>query len=113
MIVQQAIMETQIEQQQQEDYLEQEYEEVQPFFRPKNYDDQAVPALALKAPIDYNQVTDDVGGGIGGSKAPDESESLEYRDIPPTMKMFADALCPYYGELVCVKVFHRRWQFRE
>ena len=29
------------------------------------------------------------------------------------MKTFADALLPFYGELVCVKMFHRRWQFRE
>lgn len=29
------------------------------------------------------------------------------------MKTFADALLPYYGELCCAKIFHRRWQFRE
>lgn len=68
--------------------------------------------MALKQPIDYNAVSDDVGGGIGGSAKP-ENESLEYRDIPPTMKTFADAVLPYYGELCCVKMFHRRWQFRE
>jgi hypothetical protein len=72
-----------------------------------------VPALALQQPIDFNQVNDEVGGGIGGSAKPDENESLEYRDIPPTMKTFADALLPFYGETVCVKMFHRRWQFRE
>ena len=58
-------------------------------------------------------MTDDVGGGIGGSTKPGEDESLAYRDIPPTMKTFADAILPYYGEMVCVKMFHRRWQFRE
>lgn len=44
---------------------------------------------------------------------PGDDESLQYKDIPPTMKTFADALLPYYGESVCVKMFHRRWQFRE
>jgi hypothetical protein len=67
----------------------------------------------LKQPIDYNAVNDDLGGGIGGSAKPDENESLEYRDIAPTMKSFADALLPHYGEICCVKLFHRRWQFRE
>jgi hypothetical protein len=52
---------------------------------------------------------DDTNGGIGGSEKPDQNESLEYRDIPATMKTFADALLPFYGELCCVKIFHRRW----
>lgn len=29
------------------------------------------------------------------------------------MKMFADALLPFFGEMCCVKMFHRRWQYRE
>jgi len=29
------------------------------------------------------------------------------------MKTFADSILPYYGETTCVKMFHRRWQFRE
>ncbi len=37
----------------------------------KNYDDQAVPALALKEPIDYKNINDETGGGIGGSAKPD------------------------------------------
>jgi hypothetical protein len=52
----------------------------------------------LQQPIDFNLVSDEVGGGIGGSLKPDENESLEYRDIPATMKAFADALIPFFGE---------------
>ena len=69
--------------------------------------------MGLKQPIDFNLVSDEAGGGIGGSVKPDQNESLEYRDIPATMKTFADALVPYFGEMVCIKMFHRRWQFRE
>ena len=29
------------------------------------------------------------------------------------MKLIADSILPNYGELCCVKMFHRRWQFRE
>jgi hypothetical protein len=29
------------------------------------------------------------------------------------MKSFADGLLPYYGEDCVVRLFHRRWQFRE
>lgn len=29
------------------------------------------------------------------------------------MKGFTDALLPYYGEPCCVRLFHRKWQFRE
>jgi hypothetical protein len=58
-------------------------------------------------------VSDEVDGGIGGSEKPDQSESLEYKDIAPTMKLIADSILPYFGELCCVKMFHRRWQYRE
>lgn len=39
------------------------------------HDDQAVPALALKAPIDFNLVTEDdpLGAGIGDSNKPDQN----------------------------------------
>lgn len=78
------------------------------------YDELAVP-MAGKAPIDFNKVgaeDDEVAGGIAGSAKPAEEE-LKYSEIPSTMKSFADALIPYYGEECCVRLFHRRWQFRE
>jgi len=31
----------------------------------------AVPALALKQPIDFNNITEETGGGIAGSAKPD------------------------------------------
>lgn len=83
-------------------------------FRAKNVDEQPVPAALLKAPIDFNTVDEDnMQGGIGGSEAPDAAESLRYIDIHPTLKSKADAILPFFGEECTVKIFHRRWQFRE
>ena len=50
---------------------------------------------------------------IGGSEAPAAGEGLRYQDIAPTLKSKADAMLPLFGEECTVKVFHRRWQFRE
>ena len=50
---------------------------------------------------------------IGGSEAPAAGEGLRYQDIAPTLKSKADAMLPFFGEECTVKVFHRRWQFRE
>ena len=70
--------------------------------------------MGLKAPIDFNTVDEDnVQGGISGSVAPGENESLKYADINPTLKSKADAIIPFYGEETAVKIFHRRWQFRD
>ena len=33
--------------------------------------------------------------------------------MPPTVKGFTDALLPFYGEDCCVRLFHRKWQYRE
>ena len=74
--------------------------------------------MAGKEPIDFNKVgeggpgEDENTGGIAGSAKPADDE-LKYSEIPSTMKSYADALLPYYGEEVCVRLFHRRWQFRE
>ena len=54
-----------------------------------------------------------IEGGISGSVAPGENESLKYSDINPTLKSKADAVVPFYGEETAVKIFHRRWQFRD
>jgi len=74
-----------------------------------------LPALAMKAPIDFNTVTEEAegGGNIGGSAKPGADESLKYTDIASTLKSIADGLLPYYGEDCIVRIFHRRWQFRE
>jgi hypothetical protein len=68
--------------------------------------------MAGKEPIDFSKVDGDESGGIGGSAKPGDEE-LKYSDIPSTMKGFADGLVPYYGEDCVVRLFHRRWQFRE
>ena len=38
---------------------------------------------------------------------------MRYTDIKPTLKSKADAILPFFGEDCTVKIFHRRWQFRE
>jgi hypothetical protein len=38
---------------------------------------------------------------------------LKYTDIPSTVKSIADGLLPWYGEDCCVRIFNRKWQFRE
>jgi hypothetical protein len=60
-------------------------------------------------------VTDDnANAGIGGSLRPAVEESeLNYRDIPATLKQYADGLLPWYGEDCCIRLFNRKWQFRE
>ena len=69
-----------------------------------------MPALGLKAPIDFNTVNEEnIEGGISGSVAPGENESLKYTDIHPTLKSKAEAILPFYGEETAVKIFHRRW----
>ena len=50
---------------------------------------------------------------IGGSEAPAAGEGLRYMDIASTLKSKADAMLPFFGEECTVRVFHRRWQFRE
>jgi len=50
---------------------------------------------------------------IGGSEAPDAGEGLRYMDIASTLKSKADMMLPFFGEECTVRVFHRRWQFRE
>jgi len=68
----------------------------------------------LQNPIDFNTVTEDnIVGGIAGSEAPDAGEGLRYIDIKSTLKSKADAILPFFGEECTVKIFHRRWQFRE
>ena len=83
-------------------------------FKAKNVDEQPVPALSLQAPIDFNTVDEDnIAGGIAGSQAPDAGEGLRYIDIKSTLKSKADAMLLFFGEECTVKIFHRRWQFRE
>ena len=70
--------------------------------------------MFLQAPIDFNTVDEDnIAAGIAGSQAPDAGEGLRYIDIKPTVKSKADAMLPFFGEECTVKIFHRRWQFRE
>lgn len=79
-------------------------------------DEQTVPALMLKKPIDFNTVDEDNyqgGGTIGGSAVPDAEEGMRYTDLNPMLKSKADAILPFYGEETTVKIYHRRWQFRE
>ena len=80
-------------------------------FRAKNYDDQLVPALALKQPIDFNTVGEDVegGGGIGGSEKPDEKDGLQLRDIHPTLKSMAANIVNQFGEDCVVRIFNSKW----
>ena len=56
---------------------------------------------------------DNIEAGIGGSEAPQDGEGLHYTDIKSTLKSKADAILPFFGEDCTVKIFHRRWQFRE
>jgi hypothetical protein len=74
-----------------------------------------VPALSLKQPIDFNTVEDGIegGGGIGGSAKPDETESLNYKDIHPTLKSKAANIVNQFGEDCVVRIFSQKWQFRE
>lgn len=73
-----------------------------------------MPAVFLNKPIDFNTVDEEnYQGGIGGSEAPADGEGLRYIDIKPTVKSMADAILPFFGEDCTVKIFHRRWQFRE
>jgi hypothetical protein len=69
----------------------------------------------LKQPIDFNTVGDEVegGGGIGGSAKPDPMEGLKYSDISSTLKSKADAIVQQFGEDCVVRMFDRRWHFRE
>ena len=68
----------------------------------------------MRAPIDFNTVTEDnYAGGIGGSQAPDPGDGLRYIDIKSTLKSKADAILPYLGEEFTIKIFHRKWQYRE
>lgn len=70
--------------------------------------------MAGKEPIDFNKVGEEgpegeaTSGGIAGSAMP-ASDELKYSEIPSTMKSYADALLPFYGEDCCVRLFHRRW----
>mmetsp|Transcript_11572 Transcript_11572/g.15656 ORF Transcript_11572/g.15656 Transcript_11572/m.15656 type:complete len:150 (-) Transcript_11572:719-1168(-) len=84
-------------------------------FKAKNVDEQVVPASLMSQPIDFNTVNEEnyQGGAIGGSVAPDAGEGLRYVDIVSTLKSKADAMLPFFGEDCTVRVFHRRWQFRE
>ena len=73
-----------------------------------------MPASFLHQPIDFNTVDENnFQGGIGGSEAPDAGEGLRYIDIKSTLKSKADAMLPFFGEDCTVRIFHRRWQFRE
>lgn len=75
-----------------------------------------VPALSLKKPIDFNTVGDEIegGGGIGGSVKPDQIlESLNYKDINPTLKSLAASIVNPFGEDCVVRVFNGKWQYRE
>jgi len=74
-----------------------------------------VPALNLKSPIDFNTVEDGIegGGGISGSTKPDETESLSYKDIHPTLKSKAASIVNQFGEDCVVRIFSQKWQFRE
>ena len=87
---------------------------MKPKFRAKNYDDQTVPALALKQPIDFNTVGEDIegGGGIGGSQMPDDS-GLLYKDIHPTLKSKAANIVGKFVEDCVVRIFNSKWQYRE
>ena len=68
----------------------------------------------LTQPIDFNTVDEEnYHGAIGGSEAPTAGEGLRYVDITSTLKSKADAMLPFFGEDCTVRVFHRRWQFRE
>ncbi len=71
--------------------------------------------MYLQKPIDFNTVDENnyQGGVIEGSEAPDQGEGLRYIDIRSTLKSKADAILPFFGEECTVRVFHRRWQFRE
>lgn len=53
------------------------------------------------------------GGGIGGSAKPDETESLNYKDIHPTLKSKAANIVNQFGEDCVVRIFSQKWQFRE
>ena len=68
-----------------------------------------------KTAIDFNTVDEEKNsGGIGGSAKPQIDEGgLKYTDIPSSLKLYADALLPFYGEDMCVRLFNRKWQFRE
>ena len=80
----------------------------------KNHDNLVIPAGG-KTAIDFNTVDEELNsGGIGGSAKPKVDEGgLKYTDIPSTLKLYADALLPWYGEECCVRLFNRKWQFRE
>lgn len=78
-------------------------------FKAKNFDDQELPASKLKAPIDFNTVTEDSIAGIGGSVRPQQDKEMRYTDIPSTHKSIADGLVSYFGEECCIKMFNRQW----
>jgi hypothetical protein len=96
-------------------YLSNNQSNSKPKFRAKNVDDQTVPALRLKEPINFQTVGEDIegGGGIGGSVKPDAEEGLNYKDIHPTLKSKAASIVNQFGEDCVVRVFNSRWQHRE
>ena len=65
----------------------------------------------MKQPIDFNTVGDEVegGGGIGGSAKLNDQESLNYKDIHPTLKSKADSIMPHFGEDCVVRIFNNKW----
>lgn len=67
-------------------------------------DDEVVPALGMKKPIDFNTVGDDdlPGGNINNQENNNSvsasQEELKLSNIPTTQRPIADAMVPLFGE---------------
>ena len=72
-------------------------------------EDQVVPALGMKKPIDFNTVEDlSQKEDVSASQ-----EELSLANIPVSQKPIADAMVPLFGEQTACLIFARAWANRE
>lgn len=76
-------------------------------------EEQVVPALGMKKPIDFNTVGDDDFDTGSKEEVSASQEELSLSNLPQSQRPIADAMVPLFGEKVACLVFAKAWGNRE
>ena len=78
-----------------------------------SHEEQVVPALNMKKPIDFNSVGEDDFDTGSKDEVAATQEELSLANVPQSQKPIADAMVPLFGEKVACLVFAKAWGNRE